>query len=69
MPIFRKGMMPLPRLWKLRRLTISSCEQELRDNGYWPGAETYNFRLWWNDDDERVIEERGRDDEREYRRD
>lgn len=65
-----EGVRPLSRLKKQPKTPSGKHrEQELRDKGYWPGAETYNFRLWWNDDDERVIEERSRDNERGYCRD
>ena len=35
----------------------------MRCLGYQPGAMSDRFRLWWNDDDKCVIEERGKDDE------
>lgn len=50
-------------LTELKRLSRSNRERRLRVRGYHPGAMSDRFRLWWNDDDECVIEERGRDDE------
>jgi hypothetical protein len=59
-----EGVRPLSRL-KKRPMTLprNNRGQELRDKGYWPGAETYSICLWWNDDDDCVIVERGRDNE------
>ncbi len=50
-------------LMELRRLSRSNRERKLRARGYRPGAMSDRFRLWWNDDDECVVEERSRDDE------
>lgn len=50
-------------LAKLQTLQRTNRERRLRCRGYQPGAMSDRFRLWWNDDDECVIEERGRDDE------
>ena len=55
------------RLWKQKAPSGKHLERELRDKGYWPGAETYSIRLWWNDDDERVIEERIQNNENLHR--
>lgn len=52
------------RPWNLSKiLPRSKKENWLKAKGYWPGAETNRFRLWWNDDDECVVEERSREDE------
>ena len=51
-------------LTQLRTLSRSNREAKLRARGYWPGAETMDIRLWWNDEDECIIEERSRDYER-----
>ena len=40
-----------------KTLQRSELERKLRACGYWPGAETNHFRLWWNEDDECVVEE------------
>jgi hypothetical protein len=29
--------------------------------GWWPGMETTHFRLWWNDNDEVIVEEKKED--------
>ena len=49
----------MSKMWeKLRTLQRSELERKLRACGYWPGAETNHFRLWWNEDDECVVEEK-----------
>ena len=46
-------------IMQLKMLSIiSDNETKLRTKGFWPGAETTTFRLWWNDEDECIIEER-----------
>lgn len=50
-------------LAKLQTLQKTHRERRLRCLGYQPGAMSDRFRLWWNDDDECVVEERSRDDE------
>ena len=65
MPIFRKGMRPLSSLFtQLKALARTSRERWMVSRGYWPGAETDHFRLWWNEDDECIVEERSGDNER-----
>ena len=44
-------------------LSKNEDESKLKAKGYWPGAETNNFRLWFNDDDECIVVERSKDDE------
>jgi len=47
------------KMWeKLKTLQRSTFERRMRNLGYWPGAETNHFRIWWNDDDEMVVEEK-----------
>ncbi len=47
------------KMWaKLKTLQRSTFERRMRKLGYWPGAETTLFRLWWNEDDECVVEEK-----------
>lgn len=49
----------MSRLWaKLKTLQRSSYESKMMAKGYWPGMETTRFRLWWNDNDEMVVEEK-----------
>jgi hypothetical protein len=48
-------------LTKLKMLQRSNIERNLRARGYWPGAETTRFRLWWNDNDEMIVEEKKED--------
>lgn len=36
----------------------ATFEKEMRKMGFWPGAETNHFRLWFNEDDEMIVEEK-----------
>lgn len=50
------------KMWeKLRTLQRSTFERRMKKLGYWPGMETTRFRLWWNDDDEMIVEEKKED--------
>lgn len=42
---------------QLRTLARSNRERMLRKRGYYPGAMNENFRLWWNDNDDCIVEE------------
>ncbi|WP_185753729.1 hypothetical protein [Selenomonas sp. AB3002] len=45
------------KLWdKLRNLGHTTFERRMRVMGFYPGAETNNFRLWFNDEDEMIVE-------------
>jgi len=44
-------------------LSRNEDEKKLKAKGYWPGAETDRFRLWFNDDDECIVVERSREHE------
>lgn len=44
-------------LMQLRTLTRSNRERRLRSRGYRPGAMSDNLRLWWNDNDDCIVEE------------
>lgn len=49
----------MSKMWEeLKALQRSELERKLRARGYWPGAETNNYRLWWNEEDECVLEEK-----------
>lgn len=46
---------------KFRKLLGSNKEQNLIKKGYWKGALSDRFQLWFNDNDECIIEERGKE--------
>lgn len=49
----------MSKLWaKLKTLQRSNYESKLKAKGWWPGLETTRFRLWWNDNDEMIVEEK-----------
>lgn len=51
----------MSKLWdKLKALQKTTFEKQMQKRGYKPGAETDSFRLWYNDDDECYIEEKGK---------
>jgi hypothetical protein len=43
---------------KFKSLHEVNFEKKMKKRGYWKGTETMNIRLWWNDDDNMVVEER-----------
>jgi hypothetical protein len=46
-------------VWEvLRRVGKTTFEKEMLKLGFWPGAETSHFRLWFSDDDEMIVEEK-----------
>ena len=57
MPSFREARKLSRLMTRLRTLAISARERRLRSRGYQPGAMSEHFCLWWNDNDDCIIEE------------